>query len=493
MVNLNPGGYERKDAASIIANAQRRAGRSGSAGLSAATAARRRVERLPSPAPPVAPASPAAVTAATPGARGAAPPLPRPPGSAPTPAVIGGLGATAAAVASAAPPARGVSAAFLMHYRAQNAPLEEASAEQRTTRAAAGRLRRRPRADEEKGAFCETLEGETHFLTGGSMTGRAAVHVAHAWDANFSELIDCIVQDADLNLDRLYNVDMFTTDLQDGPDDPVAVVTTTIKKAGVVLLVLDAAGLALTRLWVLFEAMLALACGTELRVRSSSPNSFGADENSLRQWEEHIDAADWGMAEITRKADSKRVRGFAERNWDMKGRSSEQLLRQLKMLLRKEIYGQILVGAVVAGDRKAAQLAIEMGANPCQQDAMGNTVEELANAGGFSEIADLIFERRMRVKPHAALSDFFAPAELAEAAVEGVMPPALLESFITEAEELDADPRDASTAPSSRQGRFVARARAAGDESGSDDDATPAGSSGKFAAAAAARPPRPRS
>jgi len=191
----------------------------------------------------------------------------------------------------------------------------------------------------------------------------------------------------------------------------------------------------------LFEALLALDAG-KLRVCCSAPGGYGVSEEALRQWQGRIDAIDWVLAETTRKCDDKRLRAQADRLWELQGKGIERLLAQLKKFLRREIYGQILLGAVEAGNLKAVVGLLDSGANPEQKDAFGNTVEELASSNGRPDIEEVIFERRMRGKVHCDLSAFFDPHELLNSCddvPEDVLVPFLTEPSIEEAIYSDED------------------------------------------------------
>lgn len=323
----------------------------------------------------------------------------------------------------------GVSVAFLLNYIEDNHPDPDAekaildpvlgSSEQpdgesiATSRTAALALKRRMQEAGEEGSYVDVLGDKEHFVTGGQLAGRTSTHVVHAWDAGFRELVTCVASDAQGDLDRRYGIDVFATDLLNPPCDPIANVQGLIAGAGDVLLVLDSEGKALKRLWVLFEAFLALGAG-KLRVRCGSASGFGSSQASLRAWESRIDAADWVLAEATRSSDDKRLRKFADTEWEMKGRGVERMLVQLKMFLRSHVYGQILVSAVEAGNRQAVELALDLGADPNTRDRLGNPVEELAAFNGRGDIERLLFEKRMQKMPHLRLSAFFNPRELAE-------------------------------------------------------------------------------
>lgn len=259
-------------------------------------------------------------------------------------------------------------------------------------------------------AFVVTLAGTKHFVTEGLLCGPAAVHVAHAWDSNFRDLVNSLVADSRGDLDKRYALDVFCADMHAPSDDPVGTVQGLVAAASEVLLLLDGEGKALSRLWVLFEVLLGFAAG-KLRLRCSAAGGFGSSQEALKGWEAKIDGVDWVLAEATRKSDEKRLRGFVEREWEAFGRGIERRLVQLKMFLRKEIYGQVLVNAVEAGNLKAVEAALDLGANPGQMDSMGNTVEELAAFAGRDDIERVLFERRMKGQPHLDLSAFLNPKE----------------------------------------------------------------------------------
>mmetsp|Transcript_575 Transcript_575/g.1389 ORF Transcript_575/g.1389 Transcript_575/m.1389 type:complete len:412 (-) Transcript_575:137-1372(-) len=364
-----------------------------------------------------------------------------------------GAGATAALGAACRRPSvdskqgppslpNGVSVCHVLSFVTEHAAPDDALAERRSTRFAAQALRKQRAEANKEGSVADELiaEGEVSFTTSGALAGPARIHVAHAWDASMADLADCLARDAEGDLDRRYSVDVFSTDLLAPLDDPPAAVQRTIAGAKEVLLVLDKDGLALQRLWVLFEAMLALDAG-KLRVRRSSPSGFGNSEAALRKWEERLDAADWVLAQATRKTDDKRVRACADRLWELNGKGIEHMLAQLKKLLRREIYGLILVGAVEKGDKAAVGACLDAGASPEQQDAYGNTVEELAAHNGRQDIEDFIFERRMKGRPHARLAEFFATDALVAAAESGDAHQDVLTPFLTQG-GLDSEEED---------------------------------------------------
>jgi len=319
----------------------------------------------------------------------------------------------------------GVSVAFLLNELAEHSPPRGPA--DCTTRSVALAVKRRMRAAGEEGPYTRMLEGQKHFLTGGALSGSSRVHVVHAWDASFAGLVECISADAGGNLDQRYFVDVFSADLQEPAADAVASVQRLVAGADEVLLIMDIEGKALVRLWVIFEALLAHSAG-KLRVRPVS--GFGSNEAALREWEAKLDAADWMLGEATRGGDEKRLRSFATRAWDSSGRGIERMMAQLKIWMRREVYGEILIGAVEAGDKRSVEKALDMGARPEQRDRQGNTAEALASYLGRTDIEDLLFERRLRNRNHLPLSAFFGAAELAAAA--GRVEPPVLKPFITQ-------------------------------------------------------------
>eukprot|EP00440_Ansanella_granifera_P006365 gb/GFBE01006903.1/.p1 GENE.gb/GFBE01006903.1/~~gb/GFBE01006903.1/.p1 ORF type:complete len:487 (+),score=73.18 gb/GFBE01006903.1/:1-1461(+) len=358
----------------------------------------------------------------------------------------------AGGVQTAFSPPLGVSTAFLVSCLVDYRPTEDAPVERRTTRAIAATLRRRRQEEGEEavpGAQELVDREETHPLTGGPSAGPSSTYVAHAWDADFSDLVDCLVNDARSDFDRRYSLDIFGAEhlppAADSPssgsapgrkasvaaagDDPVTAVQAHVTGAKEVLLVLDAEAKCLSRLWVLFEAMMALPAG-KLRIRNSDPKGYGNSEADVLKWEARIDAIDWNLAETTRKSDEKRLHAFAERVWETHGTGTERLLAQLKVLLRREAYGHVLIGAVEAGDRKAVEAALDRGASLQQRDADGNTLEDLAVFCKHQDIEEMLFERRMRGMAHKPLSMFFAADELV--ANSGDADPDVLAPFMTE-------------------------------------------------------------
>jgi hypothetical protein len=310
----------------------------------------------------------------------------------------------------------GVSVAFLMSFAARYGSQPDASSSENTTRAIAQSLKRRQQQASELGPHTKALAGQDHPVTGGSLSGCTSAYVAHAWDSDFSGLVDALVVDAAGDLDKTYWVDVFGTDLQYLPEDPVAFVQQLVAGSDEVLLVVDPEGEALRRLWVVFEALLAFHAG-KLRVRCASSDGFGSSVAALKTWEAHIDAADWALADVTRKCDEKRLKAYAERVWNSGGKSIERTMAQFKMTLRQTIYSQILVAAVEAGDKQAIIAALDLGASPESQDHLGNTVEELASFNGRTDIQDLLFDRRMEKRGHLSLAEWaLNPRELAKSA-----------------------------------------------------------------------------
>ena len=191
----------------------------------------------------------------------------------------------------------------------------------------------------------------THPITGGRITGPSRTHVAHAWDAKFEALVDCILKDAGSDLDRRYNLDIFDTQMEipsagrstvstkdNSGEDSVESLQAIVAGVQEVLLILDKDALCFSRLWVLTEALMAVR-GSKLRILSTA--CLGSTANDIQLWEQRIDAIDWTLATSSRK-DERRLRKFAERVWD-NGIGTDRLLAQLKVALRKYIYGQIMV------------------------------------------------------------------------------------------------------------------------------------------------------
>lgn len=322
-----------------------------------------------------------------------------------------------------------------------------------TTRAFAAALRRRRQdlGDEAVLGAADLAERrENSDLTGAAAAGPAATHVVHAWDADFSELVDCLSKDAGSDFDRLYSLDVFgsahlPSSSSDSPssasntasagDDPVTTVQSLVNGSKDILLVLDTQAKALERLWVLFESLLAVQ-GGKLRIRSANPAGFGNSKKDILQWEARIDSIDWGVADVTRKSDEKRMRAFADRVWETHGSGIERMLAQFKVLLRREVNGHLLIGAVEAGDREAVEAALERGASLIQRDADGNTLEDLASFCEHPDIEDLLFERRMGGMAHKSLSTFFEAKELAVSSDEVYAD--VLAPFMTETSFFDA-------------------------------------------------------
>mmetsp|Transcript_20665 Transcript_20665/g.48240 ORF Transcript_20665/g.48240 Transcript_20665/m.48240 type:complete len:449 (+) Transcript_20665:40-1386(+) len=356
---------------------------------------------------------------------------------------------------SACGPPVGVSAAFLVSCLVDVRPSQNTD---QTTRAVAALLRLR--REEANGALRSAPEmaesQEIHPLTGGPVAGPCSTHVAHAWDASFQELVDCLVREAGSDLDRRYSLDVFGSDhltsgcetsphsaptrtqqltAKPGMEDSVSQVQARVHGAKEVLLVVDSGAVCLTRLWVLAESMMAVAAN-KLRVCSADPQGYGSSVDDILKWESRIDAIDWSLAEASRKSDERRLRTFSERVWDMHGIGNERLLAQLKVALRKEVYGQILIKAVESGDWKAIEEALSRGASLEQRDADGNTLEDLACFCNHQEIEEMLFERRMRGKAHRSLSSFFSAEDLVEHCADAL--PDVLMPFMTQPEgEMD--------------------------------------------------------
>lgn len=196
----------------------------------------------------------------------------------------------------------------------------------------------------------------THPITGGRISGPSRTHVAHAWDAKFEALVDCLLHDAGSDLDRRYNLDIFNAQVSmememdfsagrstvstDSGEDSVESLQAIVAGVQEVLLVLDKDALCFSRLWVLTEAMMAVQ-KRKLRIVSTTC-CLGSTVKDIQLWEERIDAIDWTLATSSRKKDERRLRKFAERVWDH-GIGTDRLLAQLKVALRKYIYGQIMV------------------------------------------------------------------------------------------------------------------------------------------------------
>lgn len=331
-------------------------------------------------------------------------------------------GAPKAAVAAAAP--LGISAAFLLTFMSRHGPQpdmtqSEDSDQATTTRAVARSLKRRMKDAQETGPHVESLVGQMHSVTGGPIAGSANVHVAHAWDSNFPEFVDTLVADSQGDLDKRYSVDVFCSDLFSGSENAVTTLQGLVAGADTVLLLVDAEGQAFRRLWVIFEAMLAFLAG-KLRMRCTSPGGFGTSEAALKAWEARIDSADWALAEAVLKSDEKRLRSFAEREWEIGGKGIERMMAQLRKALRTDAYSQILIGAVVKGDKSAVLAALDLGADPEVLDTQGNTCEAVAAFNGRKDIEDLIFERRMRLRSHMPLAEWaLDPQQLASSQQAG--------------------------------------------------------------------------
>lgn len=312
----------------------------------------------------------------------------------------------------------GVSAAFMLSFLAKHHPEpactgEDELAPSPSTREVGRGLKRRMKDAEENGAHTESLMGQLHPVTGGEVAGSAGIYVAHAWDSDFQKLVEAIVVDAQGDLDKRFFFDVFSTDLHTADDENLASVQRRIALADKVLLIVDKEGVAFRRLWVIFEALLSLQCG-KLQVRCAASEGFGDSEASLKAWEALIDTADWALAETSRKLDEKRLRAFAEKEWEAGGRGVERMLAQLRKALRQDIYGQILMSAVKKGDKKTVVAALDLGADPEVEDGLGNTAESLAAFDGRKDIEDILFERRMRTRFHPSLSEWaLDPQQLA--------------------------------------------------------------------------------
>ena len=202
-------------------------------------------------------------------------------------------------------------------------------------------------------------DSNSHPLTGGPMRGPSRSHVAHAWDADFEALVDSLVKDAGAELDQRYHLDIFGSgeDVERCPerssqrsgvtgvtevaaDSHIESLQATVAAVQEVVLILDKDALCFSRLWVLTEAMMAVR-SNKLRICPTA--SLGSTAMDIQTWEERIDGIDWSLATSSRKNDERRLRKFAERVWDMNGIGTDRLLAQLKVALRKYIYGQILV------------------------------------------------------------------------------------------------------------------------------------------------------
>eukprot|EP00971_Amphidinium_carterae_P255966 5082197-Amphidinium_carterae.1 len=242
------------------------------------------------------------------------------------------------------------------------------------------------------------------------MVAPASTHVAHAWDGKFEDLVNCLLKDSGGDLAKSYAVDVFTTRLTATLDDPVGAVRDSVFGASEVLLVLDAEGLALRRLFVLFEVMLAHACG-KLRVTCSAPGGWGSTQQELKRWEERIDAMDWVLAETTRKADDRRLRAASERLWEKVGKDAERLLASLRKALRQVVYSEVLIASTAAGKLPIVKLALEMGADPEHKDMCGNLPEDVAAFNGRNDIEEVIFSWRMRHMSHKPLRLLLDPSE----------------------------------------------------------------------------------
>lgn len=325
-------------------------------------------------------------------------------------------------------------------------------------------------------------EGEAHPMTGGLLAGPAAVHVVHAWDSDFVDLVSSLSRDCQGDLDELYHIDLFSAEaassaaaavakskgecyrsapvpfgeeptpsacsrmeLREPEEDSVSITKAAVAGAKEVLLVLDAEGRALQRLWVIFELLLAVSQGKRLRVRCSSNGGagpgggFGTSEEAIKRWEARVDAVDWSLSEVSKKSHERRLRGFAERFWEgglaLSTGGVEQLLARLKIRLRQELYSQVFLGAVEVGDKAAVLSALDRGISPMQRDSSGNMPEDVAAFYGHEDIEDLLFARRVGSLAHPPLSSFFGKKELALASETGLVEPALYKPFLTQDSE----------------------------------------------------------
>merc|ERR1719440_218602 len=189
--------------------------------------------------------------------------------------------------------------------------------------------RRRMHEAGETGSYADSLMEEKHPVTKGALVGSPEVYVAHAWDSGFQSMVEALVSFSQGELDKRYMVDVFSADLFSPPQDPVTTVMNNVTNADTVLLLVDAEGAALRRLWVILDALLASQAGN-LKVRCTAPGGFGSSEKALKTWEALIDRADWGLAETSRKADEKRLRAFAEQEWETRGKGVERVLAQFR-------------------------------------------------------------------------------------------------------------------------------------------------------------------
>ncbi|CAK9068016.1 unnamed protein product [Durusdinium trenchii] len=232
----------------------------------------------------------------------------------------------------------------------------------------------------------------------GAAGSRRAKHVAVAEEANFEELVDCLVADCGSELERSYRVELAPQEL-----DELEELEASVRSAEEVLLILDRQ--------VLTSCL--LCCSTSRRLRvTSPPETFRGSASELLCWEQRLDGLDWQQLTAKGDAATRKLRTFAEQKWDLRGIGTDRLLSQLKVLLRRYIYGQILLKAVQLGDLEAVEAALERGASLDQRDADGNTLEDLARFCNHEEIEEFLFERRMQGMIHQPLSHFFRAEEL---------------------------------------------------------------------------------
>eukprot|EP00913_Durusdinium_trenchii_P024913 g23384.t1 len=281
----------------------------------------------------------------------------------------------------------------------------------------------------------------------GAAGSRRAKHVAVAEEANFEELVDCLVADCGSELERSYRVELAPQEL-----DELEELEASVRSAEEVLLILDRQAFCLSNSWVLTSCL--LCCSTSRRLRvTSPPETFRGSASELLCWEQRLDGLDWQQLTAKGDAATRKLRTFAEQKWDtwteafqprrlpcwswtwktllvewverkcsesdLRGIGTDRLLSQLKVLLRRYIYGQILLKAVQLGDLEAVEAALERGASLDQRDepwrkhgADGNTLEDLARFCNHEEIEEFLFERRMQGMIHQPLSHFFRAEEL---------------------------------------------------------------------------------
>lgn len=303
-----------------------------------------------------------------------------------------------------------------------------------STRAVAHALKLEAKQTGAEGPLVDRIAGDVHFITGQAIVGAATVHVVHAWDSTFREVGSAVLADCAGDVDKKYSMDFFSLDQHAHYDDPVTTLHSLLEAVPEVVLVLDAQASALKRLWVLFESLVAFDLG-KLRIRCSSPSGFGDSQESLRTWQHHVDSVDWVLAETTKAADDKRIRGFVQRQWTLCGKDVERKLALLRKFLRREIYGQIAVAAVMIGNKATVAALLEAGIDPGRMDEFGNTLEELASSCEHPEVEEMLFEHRMRKLNHLPLSAFFGVREMmkaSECAAESVLQPFLTEPSVEE-------------------------------------------------------------